>query len=61
MGRRGQSVSALPPMPIIFATGQFAVASLTKADNAVPEVKAPVITPPPTAPKKRRGRPAKQI
>lgn len=47
-------------MPIIYATSQFAVAPLTKADNAVPVVKTPVTVSSPT-PKKRRGRPAKLI
>ena len=47
-------------MPIIYASGQIAIAPLTKADNAVPVVKTPVTVPIPT-PKKRRGRPAKLI
>lgn len=47
-------------MPIIYASGQIAIAPITKADNAVPDVKTPVTVSPPT-PKKRRGRPAKLI
>jgi hypothetical protein len=47
-------------MPIIYSTGQIAIAPITKADNAVPDVKTPVTVSSPT-PKKRRGRPAKLI